>query len=134
MILTRPEGIFVFQLFGGRLQLALREHQQEVSEIHDQHEQRLVPRDYVVHHDDGQNDDGHDVHAAIPEQRPLFQRDGLPGGQAGAGRHAQRVVYGATHHRAHTQVRFRQESADDADEQFWCARGRRHERRARHVR
>lgn len=133
-VLTRAERIFVLQLFGGRPELALREHQQEVAEVHGQHEHRLVPHDHVVDDDYGQRDDGHDVHAAVPEQRPLVQGDGLPGGQAGARRHTQRVVYGAAHHRAHSQVGLGQERADHADEQLRRARGCRHERRARHVR
>lgn len=132
--LTRPERVFVFQLFRGRLELTLREHEQEVPEVHKQHEHRLVPHDYVVDHDDGQRDDGHHVHGAVPDQRPLLQVDGLPGGQAGARRHAQRVVYGATDHRAHAQVRLGQERSDDADEQFRGTGGCRHERRTRHVR
>lgn len=132
--LTGPERVFVFQFFGGRPELALREHQQEVPEVHGQHEHCLIPHDHVVNHDDGQCHDGHDVHTAVPEQRPLFQRDGLPGGQACACWHAQRVVYGAAHHRAHSQVRFGQERPDHADEQFRCARGGRHKRRSCHVR
>jgi len=65
--LTRPERIFVFQFFGGRLKLALCEHQQEISEVHNEHEQRLVPHDHVVHDNDGQRDDGHNIHATIPK-------------------------------------------------------------------
>lgn len=132
--LTRPERIFVFQLFGGRLELTLREHQQEIPEVHKQHEQRLVPHDQVVHDDDGQHDDGHNVHATVPEQRPLFERDGLPSSQPGARRHAQRVVYGAAHHRTNSQVGLGQKRPYDTDKQFRRARGRRHERRSRHVR
>lgn len=133
-ILTRPERIFIFQFFGGCLELSLSKHQQKVPKVHEQQKQCFVPHDHVVDHDDGQRNDGHQVHATIPEQRPLFQIDSFPGCKSGTRRHAQCVINGATHHCAYPKIRFCQKRSDDADKKFRRARGRRHERRARHVR
>lgn len=123
----------VLQLSDRRHQLVLREQEQEVPAVHEHHDQRLVPHDHVVDGDRGQDGYGRDVHGAVSEQRPLVHSDRVAGGQAGTGRHAQRVVHAAAHHRAHPEVRLGQERSDDGHEQLGRTGGCGHERGPGHV-
>ena len=97
-------------------------HEQDVSEVGDDHEEALVPEDLLVNQDEDQDDDGQAVGEAISGDRVPVDGDFVSGEESADGDDAEDVEDGAADDGADAEVALRHEGSHDVGEEFGRAR------------